>query len=124
MFGAFVNEFTINYSKDTDRVLNHSAGSKEPTSYRDGNNTYECTLMLGMEDQVAMEQAAKKAGYKDLTELPPSPAVVSYVNSDQRLVQDVITMSFKTLGRQVGESESLRYEHTMFVTGINFDEPI
>ncbi len=124
MFGNVVEEWTLSYGSTDDNKLNYSAGSKEPTSYSEGQRSHEATLMLGMADQVAMEAASKKAGYKSLLDVPPAPAVVTYLNSDQVMVQDVVTMKFQSTGRQIAENDTLRYEHQMFVTGIEYNKSL
>lgn len=124
MFGNVVEEWTMSYGSTQDNKLNYSAGSKDATSFSEGQRSHECTLMLGMADQVAMEAAAKKAGYKSLLDVPPDAAVVTYSNSDNVLVQDVVTMKFQSTGRQVPENDTLRYEHQMFVTAIEYNKSL
>jgi hypothetical protein len=124
LLGAKVAEFTISYSVSESSRLNKSAGSRKPTSYSNGDEEYTCTLMLGMADQVAIEAAARKAGHKSILTVPMFPAVVSYLNPDQVLVQDVIQMKFQSNGRSVGENDTLRYEHTMLVGDIEFSKPL
>lgn len=124
MLGAKVAEFTINYSETESLTLNQSAGSRKPTSYSRGNTEYACALTLGMADQVAIEAAARKRGYKSILDVPPFPLVVTYLNPDQQLVQDVVTAKFQSNGRNVGEADTLRYEHTMFATDMQFSKPL
>jgi hypothetical protein len=124
LLGSRPNEFTIKYSVKETNTLGYSAGSRKPTSYSQGNEEPTCTLMLGMADQAAIEAAARKAGYNSILQIPPFPIVVSYINIDQLLVQDVITAKFASNGRDVGEADALRYEHEMFCTGIDFSVPI
>jgi hypothetical protein len=124
MLGNAPAEFMIKYSNTRENTLNYSAGSKKPTSYSEGNDAYECALTLGMADQVAVEAAARKAGYKNLLDVPPFPMVISYLNPFQVLVQDVVTAKFQSNGRDVGAGEALRYEHTMFVVDMEFNKPL
>jgi hypothetical protein len=124
MLGNQPSEFSINYSTERDDRLNQSAGSKKATSYSEGDETHTCNLMLGMADQAAIESAAKKKGYKSILDLPPFPMVISFVNPDQQLVQDVVTAKFKSTGRPVGISETIRYEHTMFVVDIEYNKSL
>ncbi len=124
MLGAKVAEFTISYSETENLTLNQSAGSRKATSYSRGNTEMACNLMLGMADQVAIEAAARKRGFKSILDVPPFAMVVTYLNPDQVLVQDVITAKFQSNGRNVGEADTLRYEHTMFVTDIEFSKPL
>lgn len=124
MLGAKVVEFLISYSETESLTLNQSAGSRKATSYSRGNTEYACSLTLGMADQVAIEAAARKRGYKTILDVPPFALVLSFINPDQQLVQDVITAKFQSNGRAVGESDTLRYEHTMFVVDMEFSKPL
>lgn len=124
MLGNRPAEWSIEYSISEEKVLNKSAGSRKPTSYSVGDESYECTLMLGMADQVAMEAAAKKAGYANVLKIPPFPIVISYINPDQQLVQDVVIASFQSTGRKVGESDTLRFEHAMFTVDIELNKSL
>ena len=124
MLGNRPAEWSINYSTSEEKTLNYSAGSRDATSFSKGNRSHECTLMLGMADTTAMELAAQKAGYKSLLDVPPFPIVISYINPDQQLVQDVVTASFQSVGRQVGEADTLRFEHSMFVTAIEYNKSL
>jgi hypothetical protein len=124
LLGGRPLEFMINYSATREKNLNRSAGSNKPTSFSEGDETYECKLTLGMADLVAVENAAKKASLNSILDLPPFPIVISFINTDQVLVQDVVTATFQSTGRNVGENETIRYEHDMFVTGIEFNKSL
>lgn len=118
IFGSIDYEVTkLEYSVEQTHEANYSVGSDNPTSYRKGRKTYNCTLGLRLKSVSAIEKAAGGS----LLEIKPFPIVVNYVDDENEMITDIITAKFTEQGRSVGDDDDLKREFKMFCTNIQFN---
>jgi hypothetical protein len=125
LLGYSPNEvYEITYNTEQAHQKNYSLGSSKPTSWSAGNVDHNGTITLSMADQAAIERAAKKAGIKLITSIPPFDVIVQYFDEFNEMIQDVITCKFQNTGRNVGGDMSLRYQYTLFILDINYNKDL
>jgi len=123
LLGNVPNEvYDLKYGSSDEHQLNYTIGSKEANSWSQGKRSHEGTITIGMADQVAIEQAAKKSGYKTLMDVPPFDLIVNFLNAYNQEVTDVITCKFMNNGREIGGDMALRYQFNLFVLSINYSK--
>jgi hypothetical protein len=116
LLGYVESEVTeITYNTEQEHQLNFSL-SNEPTSWSAGKKTPTATLGLYM---TAVAKIEDKCG-GDLLTLQPFDINVTYVNEFNRVVNDTLTVKFKTQGRTVNGEMGLKQTFELFVLAIKF----
>lgn len=83
----------VKYSRKKNKELLHAQGD-EPVGIQSGNVDYAGTLMILKGDFDDLNTAAKAAGYKDVTDLPGFPMIVTYSNTTKLKVDTLVGVEF------------------------------
>lgn len=113
--------FEVGYDTEREHQLNYSLGSKQPTSWSMGKDSFNGTLTLSAADQFKIEDAAKNAGISNVADIPPFDMVVSYINEYNLARVDRVTCKFMNNGRSIGGDQSLRFQYKLFILAIKFN---
>lgn len=105
----------ITYETAQEHQLNHSL-SNDATSWSMGKKTPKASITMYMAAIVELEN--QTGG--DLLKKRPFDIQVSYVNEDNRIVNDTITAKFQNQGREVTGDMGLTKQFELFVLGIDF----
>lgn len=111
---AFGQEVTgwkkFTYSKKLKGQRNKS-GNNKATSYSVGDEELECTLELMHSQQIIWQNIAKATtGVADLTKLGAFPVAALYVNEENELTTDIVTIKILSDGRNAeGGIDELSY---------------
>lgn len=125
LLGNIPNEvYDINYSSEQEHQQNYSLGSNEASSWSWGKINHQGSITLAVKDTAAIEDAARKAGLDSILKIPPFDIIVTFVNEFDKIIVDRVTCKFMSTGRQVGGDQALRYQHNLFVLGVNMNKTI
>ena len=117
-----INFTFIEYGDDQETQLNYGRGN-EPIGYSEGKINYHCKLTLGMDEVVAIQNAA--APTFDMKKIKPFDIIATYVNDDNQIVNDRITCKFKSSGRKSASGDmNLTQEFEMLCFGIKYVLPL
>lgn len=118
MFGSLSFEVTeITYNTEQEHQANYSAGSNRQTSYSMGKVTETASMTLRLTSGSAIEKAAGG----NLLSIKPFDINVTYVNDDNDIINDTLTVKFQNQGREVGGDMDLKKQYTLFVLNIDYN---
>lgn len=118
MFGRIDYEVTeITYGTEQEHQRNHSLGSNEGTSYSMGKITHTASMTL----RLASSSAIEKAVGGNLLKIKPFDINVTFVNEDNDIINDTLTVKFQNMGREVGGDQDLKKQFTLFVLDIKYN---
>lgn len=118
MFGSLSFEVTeITYNTEQEHQANHSVGSNRQTSYSMGKVTETASMTLRLTSGSAIEKAAGG----NLLSIKPFDINVTYVNDDNDIINDTLTVKFQNQGREVGGDMDLKKQYTLFVLNIDYN---
>lgn len=118
MLGSIDYEVTkIDYSVDQAHKLNYALGSNKPTSYSMGKITPKCSLGLRLKSISALEKAAGGS----LLDIKPFKIVVTFVDEENEIITDIITVKFKEQKRAVEDEEDIKADFEMFCLDVSFN---
>jgi hypothetical protein len=118
MFGSIDHEVTeITYNTEQEHQKNYSLGSNRQTCFSMGkvNETGTMTLRL------ASTSSIEKAVGGDLLAIKPFDINVSFLNEDNGLVNDTLTVKFQNQGRDVGGEMDIKKQYTLFILNIAYN---
>lgn len=111
----------LNYSRTDDIDPVKVAGTAKPIGFTQGNETYEGTVTLLLEEVTAIQSSLPKG--KSLPDIPPFPMSVSYVNKlGIQISHLLIGVKFKSNGVKVsaGNNEAITVEIPLYIGDIDF----
>jgi hypothetical protein len=113
LFGRLVTGLRgVDYTVKKEKEAVHGAGD-EPLAIQSGNKTYEGNIVLLQSELEAIISAAKKLGFKDLTELPGFNVPVTYANVGQIPTTDLlIGCEFTEMPKGMKQGDKFS-EHTL-----------
>lgn len=118
LLGSVESEVSeIEYSTEQEHQVNHSLNN-DATSWSAGKTTHNCTLGLYMNAARKLEKLAPDG---DLLKLAPFDINVTYVNEFNEIVNDTITVKFKSQGRQLNGDMGLKYVYQMLCLGVQYN---
>jgi hypothetical protein len=118
MFGSLDYEVTeLTYNTEQEHQPNHSLGSNKMTSYSMGKESNTATMTL----RLASVSPIEKAVGGNLLRIKPFDINVTFVNEDNTLINDTLTVKFQNQGREVGGDMDLKKQFTLFVLDISFN---
>ena len=118
MFGSIDYEMVeITYAKKQAHTANYSLGSHDPTSYSMGNNAYEASMTMRLKSVSILEKAAGG----DLLKIKPFNINVTFVDDENRIINDTLLVKFQDMGRSVGSDDDMKQQFTLFCLDINFN---
>jgi hypothetical protein len=118
-FGNIDYEVTeISYSKKQTHTANYSFGSKDPTSYSTGNNTYKASMTMRLKNVSLLEKAAGG----DLLRIKPFDINVTFLDDENLLVNDTLLVKFADMGRTlVKDDNDPKQKFELFCLDIKFN---
>jgi hypothetical protein len=118
IFGSIDYEITeISYSKKQAHTANYSLGSKDPTSYSAGNNTYEASMTMRLKSIAMLEKAAGG----DLLRIKPFDINVTFTDDENQMINDTLTVKFADTGRNIGSDDDMKQQFTLFCLDIKYN---
>ncbi len=108
----------ISYTTEQEHKVNHSLGN-EATSYSMGKINRKASIKIYMALQVALE---RKAPGRSLMRLKPFNVNVTYLNDDNILVNDILTVKFQSQGREVTGEMGLAMQYDLLALGIEYQK--
>ncbi|MOA37726.1 hypothetical protein D3C78_1593480 [compost metagenome] len=105
----------LTYSTDQEHQVNHSLGN-EATRWSMGKITHNASITLYMSDVLRLE---RKAG-GSLIKLRPFDIQVSYVNDYNEIINDTLTVKFKSQGRDVTGEMGLAKQFELLALGVTY----
>ena len=118
MFASISYEVTeITYNTEQEHQKNHSLGSNEPSSWSQGKVDDSATMTMRLASISAIEKAAKTS----LLKIKPFDINVTFVNENNDLVNDTLTVKFMNQGRDVSGDMDLKKQYNLFVLGIKYN---
>jgi hypothetical protein len=118
LFGRIDFEVTeITYATEQEHQPNYSLGSNKQTSYSMGKISNTATMTM----RQASASIIEKAVGGDLLSIKPFDINVSYVNDDNDIINDTLTVKFQNQGREVGGDMDLKKQFTLFCLDIKFN---
>jgi hypothetical protein len=116
-----VNVKAISYESSQETQLNYGRGNK-PVGHGRGQISYTGSITLGMDEITQIEAVAPDG---DITQIRPFDIIVSYINEDQGIVNDVITCFFNGNGRNPSNGDmDLSRELPLQILNIQFNKPL
>ncbi len=110
----------ISYSTDREHQVNHSL-SKDATSWSMGKEMSEGSITLSMNATAKLERLVKNSNGNTIIDFAPFDINVSFINELNEPVNDTITCKFKKTGRSVDGGMNLKFQHELFVLGVNYN---
>ncbi len=118
MLGAIVTNWKkIEYGDTQENQVNHG-GSNEVIGYSEGKKTYFGTYTLGMDEIKNLQSIEGIDG--DIKKIKPFNIIVTFLNEDNGILNDVITCKFTGLRRNV-EGMDLASDLELLVLGIKYN---
>lgn len=118
MFGSLSYEATeISYDTEQEHQANHSLGSNEMTSWSKGKISHKASLTL----RLASASSIEKAVGGSLLNAKPFDINVTFVNDDNDIINDTLTVKFTKQGRNVGSDMDLKYQYDLFAIAIDYN---
>lgn len=100
----------VRYKKEVEKEHLYAAGN-EPVGIQSGNNKYDGSLKLLKNEVSRMNQAARAAGYKDISEVPAQLVVVTvnYKEAFNRPTQTDILRGVAFTGYEKGMDQGGKF---------------
>lgn len=118
MFGSLSFEVTeITYNTEQEHQPNHSLGTNRQSSYSMGKITDTASMTLRLSSGSAIEKAVGG----NLLSIKPFDINVTFVNDDNDIINDTLTVKFQNQGRDVGGDMDLKKQYTLFVLNIDYN---
>lgn len=118
MFGSLSFEVTeITYNTEQEHQPNHSLGANRQTSYSMGKISDTASMTLRLSSGSAIEKAVGG----DLLAIKPFDINVTFLNADNDIINDTLTVKFQNQGREVGGDMDLKKQYTLFVLDIDYN---
>jgi hypothetical protein len=115
-----VNFDSITYGDKQEGQTNNGRNN-EVVSYSMGKKSYECALKMGMDEFVAIQNAAPN---RDVKKIKPFDIIVVYANDDNQVVIDKITVKFLGMKRGGGTQDmNMMAEPELLCLGIDYNIP-
>ena len=105
----------ITYSTEQEHQLNHSLNNRA-SSWSMGKITHTASVTLYMAAVVALEKKCNG----DLLSLKPFDINVTFTNEYNEVVNDTLTVKFKSQGREVTGEMGLSKQFELFVIDIKY----
>lgn len=106
-------EYNSNYTHEYQRGLRRDA-----RGWRMGAKEMDAKITLPLD---AVSMIERNAPNGDIALIRPFPIIVTYLNSDNELIKDIITAKFKGNGRAVTNDGEIEKEYELFPTEIKFN---
>jgi hypothetical protein len=118
MFGSVSYEVTeIAYNTEQEHQKNFSLGSNKASSWSRGNIDDSATITM----RLASISAIEKAAGGSLLDIKPFDINVTFVNENNDIVNDTLTVKFMNQGRDVGGDMDLKKQFNLFVLDIDYN---
>jgi len=117
MLGSLSWEVTaLEYGVEQDHSLNYSFGSNKGTSWSSGKITPKASITI----RLASASAIEKAAGGNLLSIKPFTINATYVNEYNDIINDTLTVKFKSQGRNVS-GDDIKQQFDLFAIDIDFN---
>lgn len=106
-------EYNSNYAHEYQRGLRRNA-----RGWRMGAQEMDAKITLPLD---AVSQIEKSAPNGDIALIRPFPIIITFLNSENDIIKDIVTAKFKGNGRAVTNDGEIEREYELFPTEMKFN---